>query len=91
MGVGDNFVVRDFMFCDDHGSEYCAYCGCDHRLCNNVRLEEYVEQYNDQDLAIEAIEALDSASGHSCARDGEPIFKCYEHKTDDCNVCFDFV
>lgn len=40
MGIADNIIVNDFMFCRDHGFEYCYRCCCDHRMCNNVRVED---------------------------------------------------
>ena len=42
MGIGDNIVVNDFMFCRDHGKEYCNLCFCDHRMCNNIRIEDEI-------------------------------------------------
>lgn len=39
MGMHDMIVVNDFMFCTDHGSEYCPSCTCDHRLSNNFSIE----------------------------------------------------
>lgn len=43
MGMGDNILVNDFMFCSDHGEEYCMRCFCDHRMCNNIRVEDDIE------------------------------------------------
>lgn len=34
-------VVNDFMFCKQHGSEYCHLCTCDHRDGNNHVLDLY--------------------------------------------------
>ncbi len=50
MGLGDNIVVNDFMFCIDNGREFCHSCFCDHRLCNNIRMEfdeEMIEKIED--------------------------------------------
>jgi hypothetical protein len=52
MGIGDNIVVNEFMFCRDHGQEYCHYCGCDHREGNTVRVED--------ELMDELMDGLDS-------------------------------
>lgn len=43
MGTGDNILVNDFMFCSEHGNEYCGRCFVDHRICNNVRIEDRIE------------------------------------------------
>lgn len=39
---GENIVVNDFMFCSDHGQEYCHRCCCDHRMCNNMSIEDEI-------------------------------------------------
>jgi hypothetical protein len=39
-GIGDNIIVNDFMFCTAHGNEHCYVCFCDHRMCNNIRIED---------------------------------------------------
>lgn len=44
MGMGDNIIVGDFMFCRDHGGEYCHICCCDHRMCNNMRFENELDE-----------------------------------------------
>lgn len=31
-------VINEFMFCRDHGAEYCSMCWCDHRPSNNIRI-----------------------------------------------------
>jgi hypothetical protein len=33
-------IVNNFMFCANHGSEYCPYCTCDHRPTNNIQIED---------------------------------------------------
>ncbi|KAI3622132.1 ankyrin repeat and mynd domain-containing protein 2-like [Moniliophthora roreri] len=93
----DNIVIGDFMFCAEHGSEYCNKCCCDHRMCNNIRIEEELhkafpgfteEQFlnrpplsNALDLAVES-RTKDSES--------EPLYRCKAHKKIDCENCFDW-
>ncbi|KZV93264.1 ribonuclease H-like protein [Exidia glandulosa HHB12029] len=102
MGIGENVLVRDFMFCDDHGQEWCGRCCCDHRMCNNIRIEEYVDEYTDEDMAIEAREAIADdrppLSLHLYGlptnrrdEENERIWVCREHGVDSCSTCFDFV
>ena len=40
----ENIVINGFMFCEPHGSEYCHSCFCDHRMCNNTRIEDKLAQ-----------------------------------------------
>lgn len=56
-GTGVNILVNDFMFCAAHGSEFCLVCFCDHRMCNNIRVEDELsnmsELFLDLDFDIE--------------------------------------
>lgn len=36
----EHIVVNAFMFCAAHGDEYCQMCCCDHRMRNNVTIED---------------------------------------------------
>jgi len=38
-----HILVKDFMFCFEHGDEYCRECFCDHRMCNNIRIEDKLD------------------------------------------------
>ena len=42
----DCFIVNGFLFCTDHGREFCSSCFCDYRACNNdqVDLDEVIIQ-----------------------------------------------
>ncbi|KAH7100412.1 hypothetical protein BKA62DRAFT_658385 [Auriculariales sp. MPI-PUGE-AT-0066] len=102
MPLGDMITIAQFAFCEEHGLEFCTRCFCDYRMMNNVLVEEYVEQYSDEDMRIEALEALgDDRPSLSILRVGEPskavnskgvrIYRCFQHRTRDCNVCFAFV
>ena len=42
MGLGESIVVNDFVFCLDHGWEYCPYCTCDYRPVNNYPIEDKI-------------------------------------------------
>lgn len=36
----EHIIVNEFKFCAQHGDEYCQTCCCDHRMSNNVTIEE---------------------------------------------------
>ena len=52
MGMGDNIVINEFMFCRDRGKDYCHYCACDHCEGNGIRVED--------ELMDELVDGLDS-------------------------------
>ncbi|KAH7100413.1 ribonuclease H-like protein [Auriculariales sp. MPI-PUGE-AT-0066] len=93
--------VSHFCFCASHGLEHCSSCSCDYRLTNNRQIEEYIEQYRNEDLRDKADELLDDRSplrllrwgepSKAFSKDGERVYKCFEHRTRNCNVCFAFV
>jgi hypothetical protein len=35
-----HILVNAFIFCFEHGDEHCRECFCDHRMCNNIRVED---------------------------------------------------
>jgi hypothetical protein len=51
--IGNNVEINDFMFCAVHGNEYCNHCACDHRMCNNVRIEDQLERVFSEQEACE--------------------------------------
>ncbi len=56
IGIGDNFIVNNFMFCTDHGQEFCDPCFCDHRICNNLQMEfdeETIEKLKTVVISVE--------------------------------------
>ena len=35
-----HILVNAFIFCFEHGDEHCRECFCDHRMCNNISVED---------------------------------------------------
>ena len=52
MGIQDHIIVNDFMFCQDHGKEWCAICCCDHRMCNNIQIEDQLDLDDNIDVEV---------------------------------------
>ncbi|KAI9209219.1 uncharacterized protein BJ171DRAFT_485777 [Polychytrium aggregatum] len=96
----DNFVSRNlpatifangFAFCFPHGQEWCHLCCVDHRLTNNVIMED--------DLTPEQHEEVQDGGGDD--RPSVSIYgkfqvlpddriSCTIHEVVGCKFCFDF-
>ena len=61
MPFGEIDSVGDFVFCQDHGFEICGRCCTDLRICNNPRVEEYLDTLNFEDGSFEQAEAYEIA------------------------------
>ncbi|GLB44393.1 hypothetical protein LshimejAT787_1700200 [Lyophyllum shimeji] len=91
--LGENIIVNDFMFCLDHGDELCHRCFCDHRLTNNIRIEDDLGDLSE----FIAFEIEDRhpinvyALGAVAAVHTEESYQCEKHKSIDCKTCFDWV
>ncbi|KAF5347276.1 hypothetical protein D9756_009966 [Leucocoprinus leucothites] len=94
MGLGDSFVLNEFMFCTDHGREYCPSCFCDYRTGNNYQIEldeEVVWRFEDLFMTMDDRPALNAfALGAKIANKKEETYKCAKHGTVDCTTCFDW-
>ncbi|KAF5337902.1 hypothetical protein D9758_013096 [Tetrapyrgos nigripes] len=95
--MNNNIVVNDFMFCANHGSEVCYACFCDHRMTNNIRIEEELARAfpgkTEEELLDRppvAVSLKDIVFSGELDRDGDERFMCKKHKTVDCNTCFDW-
>ncbi|TFK19474.1 hypothetical protein FA15DRAFT_682937 [Coprinopsis marcescibilis] len=94
MDAPRNIVVNDFMFCADHGDEYCHACCCDHRLTNNIRIEDVLQDDSRFDFEhdLEERQSINAyALGAVAAIQTEDSFECEKHSTVDCERCFDWV
>ncbi|EAU87884.2 hypothetical protein CC1G_01531 [Coprinopsis cinerea okayama7 len=92
--VPDHIVVNDFMFCAEHGDEYCHACCCDHRLTNNIRIEDELEGVEkfDFELDWEDRQSINVyALGAVADITTEDSFQCEKHETVDCKECFNWV
>lgn len=90
---GENIVVNDFMFCLDHGDELCNPCCCDHRMANNVRIEDELGDLSEF-VAFEVEERRPInvyALGAVAALYTEESYHCDKHKFVDCGTCFNWV
>ncbi|KAJ8519163.1 hypothetical protein ONZ45_g3859 [Pleurotus djamor] len=105
MPFGEIDSVGDFVFCQDHGFEICGRCCTDLRICNNPRVEEYLDTLNFEDGSFEQAEAYEialaddrptiQARQHGAPsgrrdQDGGNIYRCFEHSKNDCSSCFHF-
>ncbi|KAF8994658.1 hypothetical protein BDQ17DRAFT_1366602 [Cyathus striatus] len=93
MGIGENIIVNDFMFCAEHGNEYCHICCCDHRMCNNIRIEDELGDMTEFfEFEVEERHPINAyALGAVAALRTEKSFQCERHKKVDCPTCFDWV
>ncbi|KAK1230931.1 hypothetical protein PQX77_005962 [Marasmius sp. AFHP31] len=92
----DNVVINGFMFCEPHGSEYCHSCGCDHRMCNNIRIEEELVQafpgISEEKLLARPplANVIEGKATRSKDSNGDTLYRCVTHQKVDCDVCFDW-
>ncbi|KAH6914313.1 hypothetical protein BKA70DRAFT_1095064 [Coprinopsis sp. MPI-PUGE-AT-0042] len=92
--TGNNVEVNDFMFCAVHGNEYCIDCACDHRMCNNVRIDDQLGQEfgehehweRDDRQPIMNVYAM----GAKAARHDNAEFQCIAHRRANCKTCFNW-
>ncbi|TFK36240.1 hypothetical protein BDQ12DRAFT_687074 [Crucibulum laeve] len=93
MGLTDNIVVKDFMFCAEHGDEYCHKCCCDHRMGNNVRIEDELGDMSEFfEFEVEERQPINAyAHGAVVAVQTEESYECESHRKVDCEKCFDWV
>ncbi|KAH6912225.1 hypothetical protein BKA70DRAFT_1184850 [Coprinopsis sp. MPI-PUGE-AT-0042] len=92
--IGNNIVVNGFMFCADHGDEYCFACCCDHRLTNNIRIEDELQKdpHFDFEFDLEERQSINAyALGAEAAIQTEESFQCEKHRQIDCTTCFNWV
>ncbi|KAJ8076759.1 hypothetical protein AAF712_000381 [Marasmius tenuissimus] len=94
----DNIVINGFMFCEPHGSEYCHSCSCDHRMCNNIRIEEELaqafpgiseEKLLDRPPLANVIKGKATRSKKKDSN-GDTLYECVTHQKVDCDVCFNW-
>ncbi|KAF8637224.1 hypothetical protein AX17_002975 [Amanita inopinata Kibby_2008] len=86
-------VVNDFMFCAEHGDEVCYHCCVDHRLTNNVQIEDELNNLEDVfDFGLEERQSINVfAHGAREALNTEDSFSCSKHRDVDCSNCFNWV
>ncbi|KAG6826048.1 hypothetical protein H0H92_001303 [Tricholoma furcatifolium] len=75
----DDIIVNHFMFCEDHGSEFCNYCYCDHRMCNNIQIKDKLKRTPINVYQLGAVKRK------------KDTYECMSHKKVDCAKCFDWV
>ncbi|RDB17539.1 hypothetical protein Hypma_001248 [Hypsizygus marmoreus] len=93
MAIGENIIVNDFMFCQDHGDELCHICCCDHRMTNNIRIEKDLSDMEEFfEFEAEERQPLNAyALGAVAAVTTESSYECEAHHKVDCAKCFDWV
>lgn len=103
----NTIAVNDFFFCAEHGSEYCHTCCCDHRLVNNLRIEDELYggdaaddtgHYDEGCSSFEFESDLETRhSINAFALGAQPnlltphSFQCEAHRVNDCKQCFNWV
>ncbi|KAI8473701.1 MAG: hypothetical protein J3K34DRAFT_410279 [Monoraphidium minutum] len=83
-----------WMFCGAHGLEHCHRCTVDHRMTNNVRLENEVTEAEMEKITDYGLNSLDgrpplSVGGKFKALPGSAP-ACVAHSKVGCAACFDF-
>ncbi|KAF9447779.1 hypothetical protein P691DRAFT_801831 [Macrolepiota fuliginosa MF-IS2] len=88
----EHIIVHEFMFCAAHGDEYCQRCCCDHRMVNNVTIEEELGDMSEfLGFEVEERQPLNAyVLGAVAALHTEESYQCEKHKTVDCSKCFDW-
>ncbi|KAF5347271.1 hypothetical protein D9756_009964 [Leucocoprinus leucothites] len=88
-----DIVVNQFKFCAKHGDELCQSCCCDHRMSNNVTIEEELGDMSEfLETEVEERQPLNAyALGAVAALHTEESFQCEKHKSVDCSTCFDWI
>ncbi|KAF8636262.1 hypothetical protein AX16_011032 [Volvariella volvacea WC 439] len=88
-------LVNGFMFCSEHGDEYCHLCGCDHRMSNNVKIEEELEdvvEFLDGEVEVRhPINAYAHGALPAVLSTHDAAYECERHRTIDCPACFNWV
>ncbi|KIY73334.1 hypothetical protein CYLTODRAFT_365815 [Cylindrobasidium torrendii FP15055 ss-10] len=92
----DMFTLDSLMFCKAHGNEFCNHCCCDHRMCNNILIQdEYPQSHlklSDDRTPISNIWGLCGPVKLGVSpQDGEDIYGCKTHKLEECRECFNWV
>ncbi|KAF9471248.1 hypothetical protein BDN70DRAFT_820244 [Pholiota conissans] len=91
--AGPIIQVNGFVFCENHGDEWCHKCCYDHRMTNNIQIEDDLQDINDS-MAYD-IDDRGSfnvyAYGAVSAENKKNKFQCREHDKIDCKTCFDWI
>ncbi|KXN86953.1 hypothetical protein AN958_09450 [Leucoagaricus sp. SymC.cos] len=89
----EHITVNRFTFCAKHGDELCQACCCDHRMSNNVKIEDELKDVEEfLETEVEERQPLNAYGlGAVAALHTEESFQCEKHKTVDCSTCFDWI
>ncbi|KAH9821773.1 hypothetical protein DFH28DRAFT_882447 [Melampsora americana] len=98
MSIPESIVANDFMFCADHGFEWCHYCCVDYRMGNNISIEDELhalletlgdDTYDPSDRpSIELFPLVRFPLGEPLNAD-TPI-ACDQHNQVNCKTCFNW-
>ncbi|KAF8188685.1 hypothetical protein BJ912DRAFT_1059392 [Pholiota molesta] len=100
MSYADTFAgpiieVNGFVFCKNHGDEWCHRCCYDHRMTNNYQIEDALPEEVNNSMVFD-IENRHTFNAYACgavpARSGKSdAYQCRVHDKIDCKTCFDWV
>ncbi|PFH47989.1 hypothetical protein AMATHDRAFT_66382 [Amanita thiersii Skay4041] len=88
-----SILVNKFTFCTKHGDELCNLCSVDHRLTNNVQIEDELNNLEDVfEFGLEERQPINVyAHGAVAAISTEESYECEDHREIDCSQCFNWV
>ncbi|KIY73335.1 hypothetical protein CYLTODRAFT_485498 [Cylindrobasidium torrendii FP15055 ss-10] len=95
-------VISGFVFCKDHGSEFCNYCYTDHRKLNNEVITGRIPNYFKVFCPLEDPDGRTPVSSVFGTYNPIPtgrihptrwyeFYACSVHQRDDCPDCFNWV
>ncbi|KAH9821047.1 hypothetical protein DFH28DRAFT_883865 [Melampsora americana] len=98
-----NVVINEFMFCNLHGKELCFECLVDHRLGNNLMIEEeliksimasdWILSFLKDRKSIEVYKlgATPLIPNNPLNQNSDLLYQCLNHQTINCSICFAWV
>ncbi|KAF4612177.1 hypothetical protein D9613_003990 [Agrocybe pediades] len=93
--LGPIISVNGFVFCQEHGEEFCHRCCYDHRMTNNYQVEEELGEEIEFNMAFsldnrDSFNVYDLGAVKAGGKKSES-YKCSTHNKVDCKTCFDWV
>ncbi|KAF5352281.1 hypothetical protein D9758_011972 [Tetrapyrgos nigripes] len=90
--------IRGFVFCSEHGSEFCSKCMMDQRLNNNQNIMGALKKafpdkkgdFADRPPIATAFSICTRSKTHKSPMFGDFLFECNPHKVPECPACFDW-
>ncbi|EGG01707.1 uncharacterized protein MELLADRAFT_110827 [Melampsora larici-populina 98AG31] len=103
MHRNQNIIINEFMFCNSHGKETCQECLVDHRLGNNLILEDDliqsimsfdwvdrkpIEVYK---LGVTPLIPNNPVQSTIHQTQDTTLYQCLNHQTINCSICFNWI